>query len=319
MITEPRKVEIPGQRLEKLATLLLNHHPFHESSTSRPPKPTSPHPLKIICISDSHNKQPEVPPGDVLIHAGDLTENGSFDEVQNQLNWLSSQPHKHKILIAGNHDVLLDEAFLEKFPQRRYEQIKTAADLDWGDVIYLQDTCTILTFESGGATDSSTRQLVIFGSPWTPQYGNSAFQYPREEDIWSERIPPDVDIVVAHGPPRLYLDSTGIHKAGCVYLARTISRIRPRLVVFGHIHVAHGRQDTVLDTSRQLYDEIVNRWGDYWTLARLAIAVVSVKLRVLVLGVKRVRDAQRVTTFVNASVVGGPQNELMNEPIVVYV
>jgi Icc-related predicted phosphoesterase len=319
MTDEPRVVKIPGQRITKLAIALLGHHPFHGLATSEQSKATFDHPLKIVCISDSHNKQPELPPGDVLIHAGDLTENGSFDEVQTQLNWLSSQPHKHKILIAGNHDVLLDEVFLDKFPWRRYGQTQTATDIDWGSVTYLNDTSIILTFEPENAKDSKPRQLKIFGSPWTPKYGNSAFQYPREEDIWSDLIPHDIDILVTHGPPRLYLDSTGLHKAGCVFLAKQISRIRPRLVVFGHIHVAHGRQDVVLDTSRELHDEITNQWGGYWTLARLAAAVIFAKLRVLVMGMDKVRDAERMTTFVNASVVGGPQNELMNEPTVVYI
>lgn len=104
--------------------------------------------------------------------------------MQAGLSWLSSQPHKHKIYVAGNHDVLLDEAFLAKYPERRYGQTKTKADLDWGDVVYLQDTSVTLgisTDEAGGQGDASSgdkeRKLSIFGNPWTPQYGISAFRY----------------------------------------------------------------------------------------------------------------------------------------------
>ncbi|CAK7207934.1 hypothetical protein SEUCBS139899_010749 [Sporothrix eucalyptigena] len=84
-------------------------------------------PVRVVCIADTHNKQPELPPGDVLIHAGDLTER--------------AQPHKHKILVAGNHDVLLDEAFLDKYPERRYGQTdrEEKEDLVWGGVTYLED------------------------------------------------------------------------------------------------------------------------------------------------------------------------------------
>lgn len=319
MTDELRSIKIPGRRLRNLATSLLKIHPLQGSSASATCDPTILPPVEIVCISDSHNKQPDLPPGDVLIHAGDLTENGSFDEIQTNLTWLSSQPHKHKILISGNHDVLLDAEFLEQHPKRRYGQTKSAADLDWGSAQYLKDTSTTLAFQTSNSEDAETRQLKIFGSPWTPRYGISAFQYPREEDIWSDRIPEDIDILVTHGPPRLYLDTTGIHKAGCVFLAKEISRIRPRLVVFGHIHAAYGRQNVALDASRQLYDDIINQWGGYWTLAQLAVAVFFTKLQVLLCGIGRVQASERLTTFVNASVVGGPQNELKNEPIVIII
>ncbi|KAF2670002.1 Metallo-dependent phosphatase [Microthyrium microscopicum] len=310
MATTPRNIKIPGQRLAKWAATLLRHHPLHNLKPTTPPQAVT-----IVCISDSHNKQPKLSLGDVLIHAGDLTENGNFDEFQTQLNWLASQPHNHKILIAGNHDVVLDEAFLRKFPERRYGKTQSAADLDWKSVKYLQDTSTTLTIDLGG----SSRKLTVFGSPYTPKYGNSAFQYPGEEDIWAHRIPYDVDILVTHGPPRLYLDATAIQNAGCVFLAKRIHKVRPRLVVFGHIHVAHGRQETVLDSARELHDDIVNRWGGYWTLAKLAAVILILKLQVLLLGLQKVQNRAQVTTFVNASIVGGSDNELKNEPTVVVI
>lgn len=34
-----------------------------------------------MCISDTHNQTMKLPKGDVLIHAGDLTNQGSFSEV----------------------------------------------------------------------------------------------------------------------------------------------------------------------------------------------------------------------------------------------
>lgn len=39
-------------------------------------------PIRVACISDTHNNKPELPPDDVLIHAGDLTENGPLNEIQ---------------------------------------------------------------------------------------------------------------------------------------------------------------------------------------------------------------------------------------------
>ena len=57
--------------------------------------------LTIVCISDTHTLEPDLPDGDLLLHAGDLTNAGSFDEMQGQLDWLNRQSHKYKVVIAG--------------------------------------------------------------------------------------------------------------------------------------------------------------------------------------------------------------------------
>ena len=36
---------------------------------------------RFVCISDTHNRNIALPKGDVLIHAGDLTNHGSYEEV----------------------------------------------------------------------------------------------------------------------------------------------------------------------------------------------------------------------------------------------
>lgn len=123
--------------------MLLKQLPSAHSSSSSVPS------IKVVCISDIHNKQPHVLPGDLLIHAGGLTENGPFSEVRAGLTWLSSQLHKYKILITGNRDVLLNDKLLEKYPERRYGQTKSNADLSWGSVIYLGDTSVTLDFSRG--------------------------------------------------------------------------------------------------------------------------------------------------------------------------
>ena len=58
-------------------------------------------PITVVCISDTHNLQPDLPDGDLLVHAGDLTSFGTFDELQSQLDWLNKQPHRYKIVIGG--------------------------------------------------------------------------------------------------------------------------------------------------------------------------------------------------------------------------
>ena len=61
--------------------------------------------IHVVCISDTHNRQDQIPPlpsDTILVHAGDLTDNGTLEELKLALEWLSNQPHPHKIFIAGN-------------------------------------------------------------------------------------------------------------------------------------------------------------------------------------------------------------------------
>jgi len=57
--------------------------------------------VTIVCIADTHNQQPGLPNGNLLLHAGDLTQHGSFDELQAQLDWLNKQKYQFKVIIAG--------------------------------------------------------------------------------------------------------------------------------------------------------------------------------------------------------------------------
>lgn len=229
--------------------------------------------------------------------------------------WLSAQPHCHKVFVAGNHDILLDEAFLEMGPHRRCGQ-KTREDLDWGSVVYLEDESVALDFsteEVGSARRKRT--LTVFGSPWTPIYGVSAFQYhPKNTSHWVDRLSSQApDVLVTHGPPRLHLDRRGFHRAGCHLLAEEVSRIKPRLVVFGHIHAAHGREDVVLDGVQRAYEDVVNGVSGWEGVLWMAFLVLWERDLSVFRGFRVRRE--EATTFVNASSVGG--DEPWNAPIVV--
>lgn len=325
-------IKLHGRHKRRCADSLLTWHrkcvkPAPAYPHDRPSSPAAPPKVTVVCIADTHNKQPIIPPGDILIHAGDLTENGSFDEVQAGLNWLSSLPHRFKVFVAGNHDVLLDEKFLARYPERRYGQEKTKTDLDWGDVIYLQDSSVTLDFSE--TTDHNhhhesisvpvARTISIYGSPLTPQYGISAFQYPPESpDMWHGKLSSrknNTDILITHGPPKLHLDKRDFHRAGCPYLSVEVARLQPRLHVFGHIHAAYGREELVLDGVQRAYEDVVVGWGGWATLGRMAALVALRSLWWVGRGGRPVEG--RGTTFVNAAVVGGRRNELVNEPVVV--
>ena len=81
---------------------------YHILSAPRAPVKLTNDTIRVVCISDTHNSTPPVPNGNVLIHAGDLTENSAPSELQAHIVWLSSLPHTHKVVIAGNYDTYLD-------------------------------------------------------------------------------------------------------------------------------------------------------------------------------------------------------------------
>lgn len=61
---------------------------------------------RFVCVSDTHGYTPseagfKLPPGDVFIHAGDLTNTGSMAELQRTVNWISKAEYEVKIIVAG--------------------------------------------------------------------------------------------------------------------------------------------------------------------------------------------------------------------------
>lgn len=61
---------------------------------------------RFVCVSDTHSYTPSeagfrLPPGDVLIHAGDLTKQGSKSELQRTMQWIQDADYEVKIVVAG--------------------------------------------------------------------------------------------------------------------------------------------------------------------------------------------------------------------------
>lgn len=178
----------------------------------------------IALISDTHglHRKLRVPNADILIHAGDFSHaQGSLAQVAGFNDWLGALPHRHRVVIAGNHDFPLEQK-----PQCR--RLFTNA-------IYLQDEA--VTIEG----------FKIYGSPWQPEFFNWAFNLPRCGSslaaCW-EAIPDDTDILVTHGPPFGINDRTANNGrgAGCELLRNRVEELSNlKLHVFGHIHEAYGQ------------------------------------------------------------------------------
>jgi predicted phosphohydrolase len=186
--------------------------------------------MRLVCLSDTHNmhRQVDVPDGDILIHAGDCLGAGTLEELEDLDDWFGSLPHRHKILIAGNHDWCF-----QNDPVSARDRVTQA--------IYLQDE---------GITLDGIR---FWGSPWTPVFFDWAFNLERGARLaerWAQ-IPDETDVLITHGPPAGILDGVvsgliGNHteSAGCAALMAAVARVQPPIHIFGHIHEGYGRHDS---------------------------------------------------------------------------
>ncbi|XP_060535282.1 UPF0046 protein C25E10.12 [Cylas formicarius] len=210
--------------------------------------------VRFVCMSDTHSliryMTFGVPDGDVFVHAGDFTRCGQKDEVVQFDAWLGTLPHKHKIVIAGNHELSFDKRFVDKFKAKSgadegevpnygktQDNIRDAVNTD--NVKRLLTNCTYL--EDSGV---EVYGLKVYGTPWQPEFGNWAFNLPRGSaclEKW-DQIPAGVDVLVTHTPPLGHGDlvCSGV-RAGCVELLATVQRrVKPKYHVFGHIHEGYG-------------------------------------------------------------------------------
>lgn len=210
-------------------------------------------PTRFLILSDTHSITPafssNIPEVDVVLHCGDLTEQGAEKEHRNTRALLCKLKAELKLVIAGNHDLTLDKEVCTRFGVmplcERVHEIWTDEYAKSQGIRYLTEGTH--TFElSSGVT------FTVYASPYTPRYGGEwAFQYPSKMDRWdpqkaadSQAIPNNevVDIVMTHGPPALILDRAKNGSGGCEHLLRSIRRTRPLLHCFGHIHESFGAQ-----------------------------------------------------------------------------
>ncbi len=193
--------------------------------------------MRVVVLSDTHmlHEQVEIPDGDMLIHAGDFSASrGGLATMSAFNDFMAGLPHRHKVVIAGNHDIAL---------QSHPEEARRCLSA----VTYLQDE--LLEVEG----------LRIWGSPWQPRFFDYAFGLSRGAALaekWA-RIPSNLDILVTHTPPFGVLDQVRLGRhVGCEALVEAVQRVRPRFHVFGHIHEGYGRcvQDGVCFVNASVCD-----------------------------------------------------------------
>lgn len=196
---------------------------------------------KIVLISDTHNKHDKitVPKCDILIHAGDWSNEGSWSDTRSFAEWLELQRATDIILIPGNH---------ERYFQTCYPKSKN----------WIFDYCPRAIVLVDEALE--LKGINFYGSPWTPKFGhNWAYNASRTihdstyetepfiGDIWA-KIPVETEFLITHGMPYGILDTEMDFKL-CKFTnvgdKELLNRIRdlPNLkhVVGGHLHSGGGK------------------------------------------------------------------------------
>lgn len=206
--------------------------------------------IKIACLSDTHCQleRIEIPPCDVILHAGDFSYRGEMPEVIKELEILSHKAdyiNADVIIVPGNHDWV--------FQYHSEDMKKVCRKL--GIHLLIHEAMILKMGE---------KDYKVFGSPWTPYFFNWAFNAGRTVneaahyfkpfigDLWKD-IPDDTNILITHGGPYKILDNipdsyikpgspnTQVN-VGCEELLKKVNTLDSlKLHVYGHIHNAYNK------------------------------------------------------------------------------
>lgn len=224
---------------------------------------------RFLIISDTHSVDfedvkkcdgtflPPFPKADVILHCGDLTGIGGVQELKQFVEMMGKMDAELKLVIAGNHELTLDPNYWkthmhDEFTKEEHEkalEVMTGLLAKAAGITYLEEGLNTFKLKNGA-------RFTIYTSPYTPEFCDWGFPYQRYQDrfntfhqvneaITSIAVNPipnhgTVDIVMTHGPPQYILDECANGFVGCDNLLRAVSRCKPRLHCFGHIHEGHG-------------------------------------------------------------------------------
>jgi hypothetical protein len=172
---------------------------------------------RLVLLSDTHGKHDwvDVPNGDVLCHTGDITvgwrNRCSCCRANASLRafdaWLGDLPHRHKVIIGGNHDSELERIVATE---------RSGDARPFTNATYLENSGKMLQLPRG-------RTLHVWGTPWSAA-GNSANQAFRARSVGKLNPPLGVDVLLSHSK----------------LSSETLERAAPRVHASGHFHDSHG-------------------------------------------------------------------------------
>lgn len=174
-------------------------------------------PIDILHLSDTHGQHKNLkslPEADIIVHSGDFTFAGSEEEAYDFMNWFCNLPYKHKIFIAGNHDMCMYGA----------DHIDGLSR----NVHYLYNNSVVID------------GIKFYGIPMFMEDcmdGNL--------DVFINNIPDDTDVLITHMPPKGTCDLADYEKGpehrGNATLAELLKKLHPTCHLFGHEHDAYGK------------------------------------------------------------------------------
>jgi Icc-related predicted phosphoesterase len=166
--------------------------------------------VKLVLISDIHDRPVSMPKGDVLVLAGDIFCGDDGVSLRSDLAWIKSLGFQHAVLVEGNHDLVLKH-LLKTQPETAWSLLKSA-----GVQLLIDESVEI-------------DGLRFYGVGW----GTS--------------VPiPTSDVVISHCPAKGTLDQQHPPESehlGSPVLAKQIETVKPRVFVCGHIHGGYGRAE----------------------------------------------------------------------------
>jgi Icc-related predicted phosphoesterase len=189
--------------------------------------------MKIIHLSDTHGKHrllKDLPSADIIVHSGDASEDGTRGEIFDFLEWFCDLDYRHKIFVAGNHDLCLYGEKIEDLPENCHYLCHSGVEIEG---------------------------LIFWGVPY--------FESIKKNDVTAQliaKIPSNTDILITHRPPYGVLDFEGNIHFGCLDLLQSVQKIRPRYHIFGHVHAGYGieksKHTTFVNASLVRKNKIVN-------------------------------------------------------------
>lgn len=143
--------------------------------------------MRLIIVSDTHERHTKLnnfPDGDVFVHCGDILMTSRVSSIRAGVRklywfneWLKEIPCKHKLVIAGNHD-----GVMEKIGKTAVQKILSSA-------IYLENSLVEID------------QIKFWGTPYSSGKSiNKAFQSEKFTMATIQSAPTSgVDILLTHG------------------------------------------------------------------------------------------------------------------------
>lgn len=212
----------------------------------------------VVATSDMHGDLDglDLSGVDVAFFAGDVAPLRGLDpwDKYQQVKWVrekfvpwcASWPDTKIVFVPGNHDFFSIEG--------RNRGIKDGRDLSLGfekapNLTMLVDQGVELEFPDG-------RKFSVYGTPWVPIINHMwAFEaYADDLKANFAKIPENLDVLLAHGPPRFnYLDvslenGAESERFGSIALLDAILAKRPKTCFCGHIHSGSHIGDVIGET-----------------------------------------------------------------------